>query len=76
MLALTAQKFATRPSRLLEIEDKTLALDLDMTSAVALQQLEDKRQQAFAALIASHLAQIMVGGEPQIEYEKMLPRRA
>jgi hypothetical protein len=59
---------------LLGINDRALALDLDITSAVSLEELEDKRQQAFAALIASYLAQIMVGGTPPTEFEEMLPK--
>lgn len=46
MLALTATKFGTRPSQLLQLADDAVALDFDGAAAMKLQQWEDERTAA------------------------------
>lgn len=46
MLALTAQKFGSRPSTLLQLADDAVALDFDQCAAWRLQEWEDERTRA------------------------------
>ncbi len=43
---MTAQKFGTRPSRLLQLDEPGVAFDFDNVAAVKLQQWEDERMAA------------------------------
>jgi hypothetical protein len=43
---MTAQKFSTRPSKLLQLDEPGVAWDFDNCAAVKLQQWEDERQAA------------------------------
>jgi hypothetical protein len=43
---MTASKFGTRPSRLLQLADAGVAFDFDNAAAVKLQQWEDERMAA------------------------------
>jgi hypothetical protein len=43
---MTAQKFGTRPSRLLGLDEPGVAFDFDNVAAVKLQQWEDERTAA------------------------------
>lgn len=64
MLALTAQKFGTRPSRLLQLGDEVIALDFDNAAALRLQWWEDERAAAFL--------QAQVGGaQPEMKFEQV-----
>lgn len=46
MLALTAQKFGSRPSHLLTLAEDVVALDFDQAAAWRLQEWEDERTRA------------------------------
>ena len=51
-VAAAGQKFSKRPSKLLGILDESIALDFDITAAVALQRHEDERAKDLADLTA------------------------
>lgn len=44
-LAVTAQQFSQRPSKMLGITDPVLALELDMAGAMILKQLKQKAEE-------------------------------
>lgn len=73
-VAATAQRFSQRPSKLLGILDESIALDLDTSAAVALQQHEDKRARVLAdmqARLTIHYLAIALDGKnaPDIDLE-------
>lgn len=51
-LAVTANSFGQRPSRLLGILDKNIALQIDTAAALALDKREQEQQKALAQMIA------------------------
>lgn len=44
VVALTAHKFAQRPSTLLGVDDDALALDFDVAAMLRLQEWQDERE--------------------------------
>lgn len=54
VIALTAHKFATRPSRLIAVDDEALALDFDVAAMLRLQEWQDEREkERWSATIGS-----------------------
>lgn len=60
-LAVTAQKFGQRPSRLLGIADRGVALELDTVAALALDAREVELRDDLAARIANAVGRIFGG---------------
>jgi len=55
VIALTAHKFAQRPSQLINVDDEALALDFDIAAMLKLQEWQDERErERWSSVVENH----------------------